>query len=121
MRLEEFRPAAGSSEATGDSLKIEADAIQVGPITITRNATEDSGGIWLGSGRHKSSIAIFHVPGQVGIGVYAKGFPGPCNVCLCVNEEDGQGMIQFAKGKEVAYLTFDDVKKLLALLDKETP
>lgn len=101
-------------QATSESERkvIEADEVRVGPITIVRTSG-DTAGIWIGDGNKRTSIAIFNTPTQQGVGLYAKGFPGACNVCLIV-DEDGAGAIQLAKGDEVVYLTFDDVKRIAA-------
>jgi hypothetical protein len=113
----EFDEVFGA-EGAAERKIIEADEIRVGPLVIVR--TGDGGaGIWIGDGKRKACVAIFNVPGQEGVGLYAKGSPGPCNVCLGVDPTDGSGFIQFARGQEAVYLTFEMIKRLAELLSKE--
>lgn len=88
---------------------IEADEIRVGPLVITK--TPDGGaGIWLGDEKKGPMIAVYQTANQTGVGVYCKGGKGL--TCFSV-DENGDGMIQFAKADgEVAYLTFEQVKNL---------
>lgn len=92
---------------------VEADEVRVGPLVITKTP-EGGAGIWIGNTRGPM-IAVFRIGkdggDQTGVGIYAPGANGPCNVCLGVDNQ-GAGYIQFARGREVVNLTFDDVKKL---------
>lgn len=112
MRLEEFLNSVPKT-TVGERRVAEYDEIRVGPILITSYGKE-SAGIWIDRGPSKSMIAIFSVPGQVGIGVYGPdAIQGPCDVCLYVDEQ-GSGTIQFSNAKgELQSLGFDEVKKLL--------
>lgn len=97
-----------------DDRAIEADEIRVGSLVISR--TEDGTGLWIGNGVVTPCVAIWHMPeGNVGVGVYPPGAGPVPGVCLGVGE-GGSGLVQFGKGDEVINLTFDMIKKLVALL-----
>jgi hypothetical protein len=92
---------------------IVADEVHVGPLVITK--TPDGGvGIWFGTAKNGPMISLFQTKGkcgETGVGIYARGAVGPCRVCLCLDQDEA-GAIQFARGEEVVFLTFDMVKKL---------